>query len=100
MTTDSTILLHCLTISCLSFYESGIAISRDDEMRYTVELRVPVYDENMVIVDDIFVEVKDVPRWAILFVNSQYSSDTYLPNAFRHEMMIPDEIFPSSWMNL
>ena len=65
-----------------------------------MELKVPVYDENMVRVDDLFVEVEDVPRWAIVFANSQYTSDIFLPNAFRHEMMIPDEIFPTSWMNL
>ncbi|KAL3801644.1 hypothetical protein HJC23_013149 [Cyclotella cryptica] len=67
---------------------------------YNVDLTVPLYDDDGFHVSDIIVEVKDVPQWGIQFINRQYSSDLFLRNAFRHEMMIPDSIFPESWMNL
>jgi SET domain len=44
--------------------------------------------------------VQDVPRDIIHFVDHPYSSDTYLPNVFRHDIRIPDKIFPQSWRNL
>jgi hypothetical protein len=76
-------------------------LSRNNEsMVYTVEMVVPVYDEYMAHVDDLLVQVQNVPRWAIQFVNHQYTSDMYLTNAFRHEMMIPDRMFPKAWKNL
>lgn len=40
------------------------------------------------------------PREAFRFVDSPYTSDMFLPNAFRHPMMIPDDLFPEYWMNL
>ena len=40
------------------------------------------------------------PREAFKFVDLPYTSDQFLPNAFRHPMMIPDEIFPEYWMNI
>mmetsp|Transcript_31362 Transcript_31362/g.46881 ORF Transcript_31362/g.46881 Transcript_31362/m.46881 type:complete len:93 (-) Transcript_31362:82-360(-) len=41
----------------------------------------------------------DVPWSAIKFMEKPYTSDIFLKNAFRHEMKLPDEIFPKSWMN-
>lgn len=45
-------------------------------------------------------EIMDVPRDAISFVDIHYTSDVFLKHAFRHEMKLPDEIFPKAWMNL
>lgn len=42
----------------------------------------------------------EVPYEAISMFNTKYSSDTFLKNAFRHEMRLPDDIFPKAWMNL
>jgi hypothetical protein len=42
----------------------------------------------------------DAPREAFRFMDRPYTTDMFLPNAFRHAMMIPDEMFPESWMNL
>jgi hypothetical protein len=42
----------------------------------------------------------DVPWNAIKFVDKPYTSDVFLKHAFRHEMKLPDEIFPKSWMNV
>jgi hypothetical protein len=36
----------------------------------------------------------------ILLVDRAYSQDWHLPNAFRHKLMIPDDMFPSSWRNV
>lgn len=45
-------------------------------------------------------EITDVPREAIAFVNLPYSSDIFLKNAFRHEMILPDDLLPKAWMNV
>jgi hypothetical protein len=44
----------------------------------------------------------DVPRHAIKVQDRLYSKDEFLIGkyAFRHEMMLSDEIFPKAWMNL
>ena len=42
---------------------------------------------------------EDVPRTAILFVDTPYSTDMHLKGAFRHEIGIPDDIFPERWRN-
>jgi len=44
--------------------------------------------------------VTHVPRHAIRFTDKIYSSDQHLPNAFRHAIGIPDEIFPEQWKNV
>jgi hypothetical protein len=44
--------------------------------------------------------VNGVPRSAIRFMDKYYTTDQHLENAFRHEIQIPDEYFPSQWMDL
>ncbi len=46
--------------------------------------------------------LEDVPRYAIKVQDRLYSKDEFLKGkyAFRHEMMLSDEVFPQSWMNL
>ena len=44
--------------------------------------------------------ITDVPWNAIRFYEKPYTSDVFLKHAFRHEMKLPDEIFPKAWMNL
>jgi len=41
-----------------------------------------------------------VPRAAIQFGDMMYTNDIFLPNSFRHEIVVPDEIWPESWKNL
>jgi hypothetical protein len=45
-------------------------------------------------------EMTDIPRSAIEARDKMYTKDEYMPNSFRHEMMMPDDIFPAAWMNL
>jgi hypothetical protein len=44
--------------------------------------------------------VTGIPLDAIMVKDKTYYSDQYLPNAFRHEIGIPTEIFPQQWMDL
>lgn len=41
--------------------------------------------------------VAGIPRDFIFLVDAPYSSDCFLPNAFRHHIGIPEEMFPASW---
>lgn len=41
-----------------------------------------------------------VPKDAFYFVDMAFSRDHHQPWAFRHAMMIPDEIFPDAWRNI
>merc|ERR1719232_87728 len=59
---------------------------------YKVALRMTEDDVNF-----FKVFVYGVPREAIKFSDRPYSSDMFMEDAFRHEIMIPDEIFPESW---
>lgn len=42
----------------------------------------------------------DVPRSAIRFFDVPRTTEIYAPNAFRHFIGIPDDIFPERWRNL
>ena len=44
--------------------------------------------------------VVNVPRHAIEFVYKPYKSDHHLKNTFRHHISLPNEIFPSQWMDI
>jgi hypothetical protein len=40
-----------------------------------------------------------VPRDAFLFLDTPHTWDYYLHSSFRHEVMIPDNMFPEAWIN-
>ena len=42
----------------------------------------------------------DIPRSAIEARDKMYTKDEYMANSFRHEMMMPDDIWPDAWKNL
>lgn len=42
-------------------------------------------------------EVTNTPRESIRFVDRPYHSDQHLKSAFRHEIRIPDDMFPLHW---
>lgn len=66
---------------------------------YTIEVEVQKQSEDLETITERH-EITDVPRGAIEFANLRYSSDVFLKQAFRHEMKLPDSIFPKAWMNL
>jgi len=45
------------------------------------------------------VVVQNVPEAGIFLYDRAFSSDWNLPNVFRHELAIPDDIMPKAWMN-
>jgi hypothetical protein len=44
--------------------------------------------------------ILNMPGRAIQVKDKKYTKDEYVKNSFRHEMMIPDDIFPPAWKNL
>ena len=77
------------------------------ETWYTVqiELRYYDYDDDNDNVDNdnnmvTWVEQTDVPRMAIRFFDLPGTTDIHLPNAFRHPIHIPDDMFPQQWRDL
>ena len=65
---------------------------------YTIEMDVKKHQDSWVIYESHV--IRNVPWKAILFRNIEYTSDVFLKQAFRHEMRLPDELFPKAWMNL
>lgn len=50
--------------------------------------------------DDLYEEPHEsIPREAITFVDSPYSTDMHLSDAFRHPIGIPDDMLPDAWRN-
>jgi hypothetical protein len=66
---------------------------------YTVLIQNPETKLNTVKIPDAHV-VQNVPRYAIRLDDKMRSSDQNLKEAFRHEIHIPDDIFPISWRDL
>jgi hypothetical protein len=55
------------------------------------------YTANIIDEDNGEFVVVGIPRDFIYFVDAPYSADCFLPNAFRHHIGVPDEMFPDSW---
>jgi hypothetical protein len=47
--------------------------------------------------DDIIVQ--NVEQDGIFLYDKAFSQDWHLPNPFRHEIMIPDDVIPEAWLN-
>lgn len=73
----------------------------DGKIAYTVIMKnwIGMKKEEMIPKNEIHV-VKSIPRNAIRFVDKLYTTDMHLSNAFRHEIQIPNDIFPCAWMDL
>ena len=44
--------------------------------------------------------IKNVPHYAIRYVDKPYTNPQYELSAFRHAIQFPDDIFPNRWRNL
>jgi hypothetical protein len=44
--------------------------------------------------------VSKVPRHAVRFSDKPYTTDPHLEGAFRHELHLPDDVFPEEWKDL
>jgi hypothetical protein len=69
---------------------------------YTVELKIPQDDvgRKQSAPTFTYVQKREVDRRAISFFNKPYTTDLFLPSAFRKEIGIPDHLFPPLWRNL
>ena len=79
--------------SVLDRYTSSDAAADDEEadnFLYTVLLDLE---------DGTKVTVVDVPSSGIFIYDRAFSADWHLPNVFRHEMAMPDDVLPEVWMN-
>lgn len=61
---------------------------------YTVTILEDDPDDDGKIINHL---VEGIPRAGIKFVDRPYTSDIFLPNAFRHDIRIPDTMFPEAW---
>lgn len=59
-----------------------------------------VYDLEVIGSGNQVKRLKDVSRSQIHFFHKPYKADMFREESFRHEMIIPDEIFPNAWRNL
>jgi len=69
----------------------------EEHYLYTVVLEVDEEEDDVVVA---WLVRTDVPRSAIRFFDLPYTTNLQQPTAFRHEIGIPDEIFPEQWRNL
>jgi hypothetical protein len=60
---------------------------------YDVEMDVKIDDRPYSVV------VHNVPEEGIFLYEKAFAADWHLPNSFRHEIMIPDDIMPGIWQN-
>jgi hypothetical protein len=85
--------LDMLATTQARVYCRALTRSKDKPYTYEVEMDVTINDNPYSIV------VYDVPEQAIFLYERAFAADWHLPNAFRHEIMIPDNIFPEKWQN-
>ena len=62
-----------------------------DSIRYTAE----VSNEN-----DEISTITDIPRGALTFIDLEYSNEQYIRGALRHEIGVPDGLYPEAWLDL
>jgi hypothetical protein len=66
----------------------------DEQSGYKYVVRPHTEEKGMKIL------VKNVPHYAIRYVDKPYTNPQHEPTSFRHPIRFPDEIFPSVWKDL
>ena len=74
-------------------YCRAVKRSRSKPYKYEVEMDIQIENKPYTIV------VENVPAEGIFLYEKAFAADWHLPNSFRHEIMIPDDIFPEIWKN-
>lgn len=46
-----------------------------------------------------WITLENIPREALFFQDRAYTTDMFLENVFRHDLRIPDDMFPEMWKN-
>lgn len=68
-----------------------------DEVHYTATMFLEDEEDDTKLVNHL---LEGLPREAFVFVDRPYTSDLFLPRVFRHDIRIPDDMFPDAWRNL
>ena len=71
----------------------------EGEVVYMVELFFTTDKDDMTDIEYYDEVLFAVPRDAFVFDDIAYSRDHSMHSSFRHEMMIPDDMFPDKWMS-
>jgi hypothetical protein len=82
---------------------TGRRVDDSSGNRYLYNATVWTWDEEVDPYAQILEEhasLVDIPRQAFAYFQKPYTSDTFLPGAFRHHIGIPDELMPDKWRNL
>jgi hypothetical protein len=58
-----------------------------------------LYTVSLFLDDGNTVVVQNVPNDGVFLYDKAFSADWHLPNVFRHEIAIPDNLMPDAWMN-
>jgi hypothetical protein len=67
----------------------------DDESEYIYDVDLKLMADD----DESWVHVRNYRAEGIFLYDRAFATDWHMPNVFRHEIMIPDEIMPKSWQN-
>lgn len=94
---------HLLRIRPCRILERHIPTSSPHAFLYTVEMlnsHGPMGNPAEMIPEGQRHKVYSVPPTVITLVGKPYSSDQHLPGVFRHEMGLPDGLYPEEWIDL
>ena len=83
----------------ISFDDEEVEVDDTGPFLYTIEIQNYKKKQGRLTIHEHH-EITDVPIEAIDLVNKKYTSDMFLKSAFRHEMALPDGLWPEAWMNM
>ena len=63
--------------------------------RYLYRAKIPPNGDDRLT----FQLIPEAPREAFYFLDKPYSTDMFLKHAFRHEIGLPEDLFPEIWKN-
>jgi hypothetical protein len=82
-----------------TYWPCSVVIPENDT-HYTVRMDQPHFEEQMPWdANNVPRFLTNYPRSSIHYFRQPYTSDQHLPQAFRHLIGIPDEMFPGHWKN-
>ena len=80
----STDRVYCVVV------ERQVLDARNGIYTYTVDMKLASGES---------IRVHKVTSQGLFLHDKTFTNDWHLPNAFRHAIMVPDEIFPENWKN-
>ena len=68
---------------------------QDEDGTYLYDLDLKL-DENK---EESWIKVKAVDATGVALYDKPFTADWHMPNAFRHQIAVPDDVMPPAWMN-